>query len=99
MCLDHGADINALDGLNQSAAHGAANLGVDEIVQFLADHGAKLDVKDKRERTPLDVANAKPLPGPPVQGPPLVKHESTAALLRKLLGMPAGNDAIVAAAQ
>ncbi len=103
MCLDHGADINTLDGLNQSAAHGAANLGADEIVQFLADHGAKLDVKDKRERTPLDVANAKPLPGPPVQGPPLVKHESTAALLRKLLGMPAeegkSSDAIVATAQ
>jgi len=88
MCLDHGADINATDGIGQTAAHGAAGLGADEIIQFLSDHGGKLDVKDTRKRSPLDVANAVPLPGPPMQGPKLEKHESTAALIRKLLGMP-----------
>jgi uncharacterized protein len=88
MLIDRGADINAIDGSGQSAAHGAAGMGADEIIQYLFDHGGKLDVKDKRGRTPLDVANAVPLPGPPTQGPQLVKHESTAKLIRKLLGLP-----------
>ena len=36
-----------------TALHGAANRGSDEIIRFLVDKGAKLDVKDKEGRTPL----------------------------------------------
>jgi ankyrin repeat protein len=92
LILDHGADINAADGTGQTALHAAASKGSDEIVQFLADHGAKLDLKDKRDRTALDVANASAGAGPPVPvvGIPVVPvgHETTVALLRKLMGLP-----------
>jgi hypothetical protein len=39
-----------------TALHGAANRGSDEIIRFLLDKGAKLDVRDKEGRTPLNWA-------------------------------------------
>jgi uncharacterized protein len=88
LCLDHGADINAVDEKGMTALHQAAGKGTDAIVQFLADRGAKLDLKDKKDRTALDVANGVPgAPGP--MGPmPSIVHPSTVALLRKLMGLP-----------
>jgi ankyrin repeat protein len=83
LCLDHGADINAVDGTGMTALHGAAQKGKDQVVQFLADHGAKLDLRDKRGRTALDVANG--VTGGVAFARPTV-HESTVALLRKLMG-------------
>ena len=55
-----------------TALHGAANRGSDDIIRFLVDKGAKLDVKDKEGRTPLAWAEgvflatrpAKPKPSP-----------------------------------
>src|SRR6266699_62921 len=52
LCLDLGADVNHANSMGLTAVHGAANRGSDQIIQFLADHGAKLDVKDKEGRTP-----------------------------------------------
>ncbi len=98
MLLDHGADVNFADRLGMTALHTAAGAGANEIVQFLADHGAKLDLKDKKERTALDVANGVPGPAPPAGGiarDPEV-HKDTVALLRKLMGLPAGDDKLVA---
>lgn len=51
-----GADVNAVNDRGDTALHGAAARGADQIVQFLAEHGAKFDIKNKQERTPLDVA-------------------------------------------
>ena len=45
-----------------TALHFAAQKGSNPVVQFLADHGATLDVKDSNNRTPLDVANGVPVP-------------------------------------
>jgi len=56
MSLDHGADINGANDLGDTAMHGAAVRGADEIIRFLASHGAKVDVKNHQGRTPLDVA-------------------------------------------
>ena len=56
LCLQAGLDINAVDGRGQTALHGAALWGLDDVVQFLADRGAKLDVKDRQGKTPLDAA-------------------------------------------
>ena len=56
LLLGAGVDINAANGQGQTALHGAALKGSDEIVKFLADHGAKLDVKDRQGRTALDAA-------------------------------------------
>jgi len=52
LCLDRGADVNATNSLGMMAMHGAANRGWESIIQILADHGAKLDVKDNAGRTP-----------------------------------------------
>jgi ankyrin repeat protein len=51
-----GADVNAANDHGDTALHGAAARGADLIVQFLADHGAKLNMKNKQDRTALDVA-------------------------------------------
>ena len=39
-----------------AAIHGAANRGWMSMIQILADHGAKLDVKDIGGRTPMTFA-------------------------------------------
>jgi ankyrin repeat protein len=84
LCLDAGVDVNAVDGRGQTALHGAAFQGFDDVVQFLAAHGAKLDVKDKQGKTPLD--SAKGLAGGVgFDGQSSLPHPSTAALIEKLL--------------
>ncbi len=42
-------NVNYIDKRGQTALHGAARRGAIEIVKFLLDKGAKLDVKVKRE--------------------------------------------------
>jgi ankyrin repeat protein len=81
LCLDKGVDINAATDKGDTALHAAAGQGTDPIVQFLADHGAKLDAKDKKGRTALDVALGKGADAVGVE-----VHQSTADLLRKLMG-------------
>ena len=84
LCLDAGADVNAADNQGETALHGAAQKGWDQVVQFLADHGAKLDIKDKKGRTPLDAAMGLMGNGG-FDGSRRDVHERTAALLRKLI--------------
>jgi ankyrin repeat protein len=87
LCLDAGVDVNAADNQGETALHGAAQKGWDQVVQFLVDHGAKLDVKDKKGRTPLDAANGL-LGNGGFDGSRRDVHESTVALLRKLMAVP-----------
>jgi uncharacterized protein len=91
LCLAAGADVNAVDNQGDTALHGAAQKGSDQVVQYLADHGAKLDVKDKKGRTPLDAANGLMGNGG-FDGSRRDVHESTVALLRKLMGRPEAAD-------
>jgi ankyrin repeat protein len=84
--LKAGGDINAAESRGgQTALHGAAGWGWDEVVQFLADHGAKLDAKDSRGLTPLDAATGGT--GGRGAAPRGELHPTTAALLRKLMGV------------
>ena len=53
LCLEKGADVNAANSMGLTAVFGAANRGADDILAFLVDHGARLDVKDKQGRTPM----------------------------------------------
>jgi uncharacterized protein len=85
LCLEAGIDINAADSSGRTAVYGAALQGFDQVVQFLADHGAKLDAKDQRGRTPLDAALGL-AGGLGFDGSASMPHESTAALIRKLTG-------------
>ena len=41
---------------HETALHGAAARGLNEVVKFLAEHGADLQAKDANGRTPLDLA-------------------------------------------
>jgi len=78
-CLELGGDVNARNSMGLTALMGAANRGSDDIVQFLADHGASLDAKDNEGRTPLAWAEGVFLAtNAPEQKP------STMALIRKL---------------
>ena len=71
LCYDLGLDVNAVNSMGLTAVHGAANRGSDDIIRFLAEKGARLDVKDKEGRTPLTWAEgvflathpSKPKPG------------------------------------
>lgn len=87
LCLDAGADLNAADNQGDTALHGAAQKGWDQVTQFLVDRGAKLDAKDKKGHTPLDAAMGLMGNGG-FDGSRRDVHESTAALLRKLMAVP-----------
>ncbi len=78
LCLLLGADVNAVNMNGLTALHGAAARGADQVAQFLVERGARLDVKDKKGRTPLDIAMGQDA----VKNP---GYPSTAALLRKLM--------------
>jgi ankyrin repeat protein len=97
LCLGAGADVNAIDLAGDTALHGAAQKGYDQVVQFLVDHGAKLDIKDKKGHTALDAAMGLMGNGG-FDGTRRDVHETTAALLRKLMGLPAEAKAESAAA-
>jgi ankyrin repeat protein len=84
LCLAAGMDVNAAESSGRTALHGAALQGFDAVVQFLVEHGAKLDAKDKNCRTPLDMAMGL-VGSAGFDGSASVPHESTAALIRKLM--------------
>jgi ankyrin repeat protein len=81
LCLALGADVNHTNSMGLAAIHGAANRGSDHVIQFLADHGAKLDLKDKEGRTPYVWAEGVFL----ATNAPVAKPSSM-ALIKKLLG-------------
>jgi ankyrin repeat protein len=85
ICLDAGTDINAVESNGRTALHGAAQKGYDQVVRFLAERGAKLDIKDRRGFTPLDAAMGL-IGNGGFDGSRADVHESTAALLKQLIG-------------
>jgi ankyrin repeat protein len=87
LCADElGMDVNAVNSMGLTAMHGAANRGSDDIIRFLTARGAKLDVKDKEDRTPLTWAGgvflathpAKPKPGSMALIKELMEHPPVA---------------------
>jgi len=85
-CADLGMDVNAINSMGLTALHGAANRGSDEIIRFLVQRGARLDVKDKEGRTPLTWAEGVFLATHPARPKP-----ASIALLNELAtkGTPA----------
>jgi len=51
LCLELGNDVNAANSMGLTALLGAANRGSNDIIEFLAAHGARLDVRDREGRT------------------------------------------------
>jgi ankyrin repeat protein len=75
-----GADVNAVNDRGDTAMHGAAARGADLIVQYLADHGAKFNIRNKQDRTALDVAMG--VGGVANTGG--IAHPTTVALIQRL---------------
>jgi ankyrin repeat protein len=48
-----GNDINAVNSMGLRAIHGAANRGSNDIISYLAENGALLDVSDNEGRSPI----------------------------------------------
>ena len=51
-----GVDVNATNEADFTALHCAAFTGLPELVQYLVDHGADLNARDWRGRTPFRLA-------------------------------------------
>lgn len=73
-----GADVNFANNAGDTALHAAAAAAADQLVQYLADKGANLNVTNKRGWSPLTMAD-----GIYVNATFQIR-QSTAALLRKL---------------
>jgi ankyrin repeat protein len=80
LCFEKGADVNAKNSMGITAVIGAVNRGSDDMLKFLVQHGAKLDVKDNEGRTPLVWAGGVFLATNPPEEKP-----STMALIKKLM--------------
>jgi ankyrin repeat protein len=88
LCLDHGADIDATNAAGQTAVHIAVGQS-DAVLQLLAERGARLDLKDKLGKTPLDLVldETAGVRGAPTRD--ASAREKTAALIRQLMAQGA----------
>jgi uncharacterized protein len=82
LAFELGGDINAVDERGETAMHGAAYKHLPTVAQFLADHGAKIEIWNKKNRndwTPLRIAEGVH------RGMNLRRSPETAAVLRKIM--------------
>ena len=63
IAIARGIDVNAVDDDGDSAMHRAVRLRFNSVVQFLAENGARLDVRNKEGQTPLMIASMAPSGG------------------------------------
>ncbi|MGE3509424.1 MAG: ankyrin repeat domain-containing protein [Vicinamibacterales bacterium] len=75
------ADVAAADANGDTALHGAAFRGANEIVQLLVDKGGRLDAVNKKGWTPLKVAEGIFI------NATLKSQPETAGYIRKLMGL------------
>jgi ankyrin repeat protein len=82
LCYELGNDVNVVDTNGYTALHGAAHRGANDIVKFLVDKGAKLDVVNRIGWTPYLIADGVFYPNT------YNRRLETAALLLKLGANP-----------
>jgi ankyrin repeat protein len=87
LLVEAGADVNAVNEGDFTALHAATYRGWDEVVQYLVEHGANLNARDYRGRTPFRIAEGAK------QSFEFQSWPETAELLRRLgadtrLGIP-----------
>jgi ankyrin repeat protein len=83
LAVEAGVDLDAFNVNGDTAMHRAAARGADSIVAYLGERGARLDLKDRRGRTPLDVALG--VGGGGGRGGPPQVRKTTADLIRRLM--------------
>jgi len=88
LCLDRGADVNAVSENGQTALHLAVVVRSESFIRFLIERGARVDVQDKQGRTPIDVASGVGARGRGAVSP---VRESVVALLRAALNRTSPN--------
>ena len=88
LCLDRGADINAVSENGQTALHLAVTVRSESFIRFLVERGARVDVQDKQGRTPIDVASGVGARG---RGAATPVREGVVALLRAAMNRTAPN--------
>jgi uncharacterized protein len=88
LCLERGADINAVNENGQTSLHLAVTVRSEAFITFLIERGAKVDIKDKQGRTAIDVASGVGARGRGAAGP---VRESVVALLRAAVSRTSPN--------
>jgi ankyrin repeat protein len=83
LILEAGADINAVEHFGQTALHGAAFRGWNDMVLLLVEYGADLSIKDNDGFTPLDTALGN-IRGMGREATLTVINEDTARLIESL---------------
>jgi ankyrin repeat protein len=70
LALDSGVDVNAQNATGDTALHTAATSGGGQpaLIRLLVERGARLDVKNKADRTPLDAASRARQPNQQIIG-------------------------------
>jgi len=79
LCVRLGNGVNDANLAGETPMHGAAFRGVNAVVEFLVDQGARLDARDVRGWTPFTIANGI------THGDVFKQQPHTAALIEKLM--------------
>ena len=56
-CVEVGIDVNAVDSKGNTALHGVASRGDNDLIKYLVAHGARTDLVSKSGDTVADMAN------------------------------------------
>jgi ankyrin repeat protein len=88
--VELGADVNVANDIGDTAMHGAAYVGANDIIQFLVEKGAKVDAENVYGQTAWTIAAEVMTPGLAKDKDlrPRNSHLSTADLLVKLGAKP-----------
>jgi ankyrin repeat protein len=99
--VEHGADVNAAGQFGWTALHAASYQGYNDVIEFLASKGAKLDAMDSLGQTPLSISLSvltKDAGARRLQIPRRYQKE-TAELLLKLGATPLNRSGVVVVLQ
>jgi ankyrin repeat protein len=90
IAVELGADVNGTNDIGETALHGAAYVGANDIVQFLVEKGAKVDAENVYGQTAWTIAAEVMTAGVAKDKDlrPRNSHQNTADLLVKLGAKP-----------
>ncbi len=80
LAIESGNDVNAVSQYGDTALHGASRAGMSSVIQYLVDHGARVDARNGWGETPLLITEGG---GRRLNGE-LIVNKPSAELLRRL---------------